>query len=55
MEGAEEMMVQVNVIKENESALDKQFSCRAQLVEFPAQSEHGYLKCIVSELILIDV
>jgi hypothetical protein len=30
MEGAEEMMVQVvNVMKENESALDKQFSCRA--------------------------
>jgi hypothetical protein len=29
MESAEEMMVQVNVMKENESALDKQFSCRA--------------------------
>jgi hypothetical protein len=29
MEGAEEMMLQLYVMKENECALDKQFSCRA--------------------------
>jgi hypothetical protein len=29
MEGAKEIMVQVNGMKENDSALDKQFSCRA--------------------------
>jgi hypothetical protein len=29
MERAEEVMIQVNVMKEKESALDKQFSCLA--------------------------
>ena len=55
MERAEEMMVQVDVMKEKESALDKQFSCFAQAVEFLAQSEHGHLKRTDCELILSDV
>ena len=55
MDRLEGMTVQVDVMKEQESALDKQFSCLAQAVDFPAQSEHGHLKCIVSELILSDV